>query len=71
MSASEQERRSCLYGGMDFASLAEEAVKGLSRKQLLQENEELRAENARLRQEVELLRCEDGLTHPACVWPLE
>ena len=41
---------------MDFASLGEEAVKGLSRKQLLQENEELRAENARLRQEVELLR---------------
>jgi transposase len=31
-------------------------VKGLSKKQLLEENQELREENARLRQEVELLR---------------
>jgi transposase len=44
-----------LYGGRDFASLGEEAVKGLSKKQLLKEHQELRAENARLRQEVQLL----------------
>ena len=44
-----------MYGGRDFASLGEEAVKGLGRKQLLNENKELRAENACLRQEVQLL----------------
>jgi hypothetical protein len=31
-------------------------VKGLSKKQLLQENQELLEENARLRQDIELLR---------------
>ena len=44
-----------MYGGRDFASLGEEAVKGLGKKQLLKGNKELRAENARLRQEVQLL----------------
>ncbi|HEY5705900.1 MAG TPA: hypothetical protein VIS96_10035 [Terrimicrobiaceae bacterium] len=46
-------------------------MKGLSKKQLLQENQELREENARLHQEVELLRGEDGLVNPAGVWPFE
>ena len=31
-------------------------LKGLNKKQLLEENQELREENARLRQEIELLR---------------
>ena len=36
--------------------LLSKAVKGLSKKQLLKENQELREENTRLRQEIELLR---------------
>ena len=43
--------------------LLREAMKGLSKKQLLQENQELREENARLRGEVELLRQKMEFAH--------